>query len=256
MSDLVRTEAIVIKNTRWRDSSKIMHLLTRDKGQVKAIAKGALRPKSPFRGVLENLNCIEVVLSVRESRGLQIITQAYLNNSFSNIRENLDSISVTYAILELIQNFIQYNEMTQKLFDFTKEIFDRLNQKSEIPHMLFFYQFLLFFSEYLGFAWNFNNCHFCKKEVKNFPLSVNTRNGAVICANCSKTTPSSQYHLTENDWKMLFLLKKNSPLNLLLSDIKDNLEFNDRKIYNILITYLNYHTEQHLQLKSLKIYHP
>jgi DNA repair protein RecO (recombination protein O) len=256
MTDLVRTEAIIIKNARWRDSSKIIYLFTRNKGQVKAIGKGALRPKSPFRGVLENLNCIEVVLSVRESRGLQIITQAYLISSFSNIRDNLDNMSVTYAILELIQNFIQYNERTQKLFDFTKEIFDSLNQKSEIPPMLFFYQFLLFFSEYLGFAWNFFNCHFCKKTVKNFPLSVDTRNGAVICANCSKTAPFSQYLLTENDWKILLLLKKNSPLNLLLLDIKDNLEFNDRKIYNMLITYLNYHTEQHLQLKSLKIYHP
>ncbi|HQU71220.1 MAG TPA: recombination protein O N-terminal domain-containing protein, partial [Calditrichia bacterium] len=55
MSEVLKTEALILGALRWRESSKIVHLYTRELGAVSVIAKGALRPKSPFRGALEAL---------------------------------------------------------------------------------------------------------------------------------------------------------------------------------------------------------
>ena len=59
MTKTIKTEALVIHGMRWSDTSKIIHLFTSEKGYIKLIARGAMKPKSPFRGVLENLNHIE-----------------------------------------------------------------------------------------------------------------------------------------------------------------------------------------------------
>ena len=53
---MVSTPAIVLSAMRYRESSKIVRLATRDLGVQSVIAKGALRPKSKFGAALQLLS--------------------------------------------------------------------------------------------------------------------------------------------------------------------------------------------------------
>src|SRR5213075_144502 len=53
---LVSTPAIVLRTYRYSETSKIVRLATRDYGVQSAIAKGVLRPRSPFGAALETLS--------------------------------------------------------------------------------------------------------------------------------------------------------------------------------------------------------
>ena len=50
---MVKTEGVVLGGIRFRETSKIVTLYTRDRGKLRLVAKGALRPKSRLVGHLE-----------------------------------------------------------------------------------------------------------------------------------------------------------------------------------------------------------
>ncbi len=254
MTQTIKTDALVIHSQRWSETSKIVELFTPNMGYLKVLAKGALRPKSEFRGVLENLNRIEALISLRETRGLQIITEVYLIDAYSNIREDLNSTAIAFSILELIRAYVRYNENALILYDFTVESFYALNQKTQPEPMIFLLKFMLFLSEYLGFGWNFNTCHVCEKPPQSFPLRVDPVNGAIICSGCTSRNNPQRFLLDRNEWQFLTQLTAASPQDVpkfLTTDLSD-VRF--RLLLDMLLMHLNYHTEQRVQLKSLKMY--
>jgi DNA repair protein RecO (recombination protein O) len=253
MAKTIKTEALVIHGMRWSDTSKIIHLFTSEKGYIKLIARGAMNPKSPFRGILENLNHIEAIISIKESRGLQILTQADLLHPFHNIREDINSTASSYAMLELIKVLVHYDEASHSFFKFTISLLKTMNEK-EIPYpLLFLYRFILHLSAYLGFGWNLSECMVCNKHPQRFPLKIDVLNGAVICSGCEmKIAPKIQC-LSEEQWQLLLRIQQ-IPIEQLAS-LSPQVE-NYQSLLDLLIEHINYHTEQTLQLKSLKMMLP
>jgi DNA repair protein RecO (recombination protein O) len=70
---LVSTPAVVLRTYRYSETSKIVRLATRDFGVQSAIAKGVLRPRSPFGAALETLSEGVAQLYHRETRELQTL---------------------------------------------------------------------------------------------------------------------------------------------------------------------------------------
>ncbi len=58
----VKTEAIVLRSIRYGEADRILHLYSRSRGRVGAIAKGARRPKSRFGGRLEPFFRLDMIL--------------------------------------------------------------------------------------------------------------------------------------------------------------------------------------------------
>jgi DNA repair protein RecO (recombination protein O) len=234
---------------RWSESSKIVHLFTSEKGYLKAIARGALRPKSPFRGTLENLNHIEVIVNIKESRGLQLVSQVSLLNPFSNVRENLEATAVAFAICELLRAVVHENEASRPLFLFTIRTLEELNSFGTGPVIFLLIRYLLYLSEYLGFGWNLSVCAECKKIPQKFPLRAEIVNGSVYCPECVSQTNLKTVPLSFDQWQLLQQLQQES----VSASIKP--EFHSQPLIDLLLSHLSYHTEQKLILRSLKLYH-
>ncbi|MFN8218150.1 MAG: DNA repair protein RecO [Solirubrobacterales bacterium] len=63
----VRTEAVVLRSIRYGEADRILHLYSRDRGRIGAIAKGARKPRSRFGGRLEPFFRLDLML--HEGRG-------------------------------------------------------------------------------------------------------------------------------------------------------------------------------------------
>lgn len=63
----LKTEAVVLRSIRYGDADRILHLYSRTRGRIGAIAKGARRPKSRFGGRLEPFFRLDLVM--HEGRG-------------------------------------------------------------------------------------------------------------------------------------------------------------------------------------------
>jgi len=77
---LVSTPAVVLQTFRFSETSKVVRLATRDLGVQSAIAKGVLRPRSPFGAGLELLSEGIAQLYYRETRELHTLGAFDLGN--------------------------------------------------------------------------------------------------------------------------------------------------------------------------------
>jgi len=71
---LYRDEAIVLRTHKLGEADRIITLLTRHHGRVRAVAKGVRRTTSKFGSRLEPFTHVDLQLA--EGRSLDIITQA------------------------------------------------------------------------------------------------------------------------------------------------------------------------------------
>jgi len=58
----VKTEGVVLRSLRYGEADRILHVYTRDRGRVSAIAKGVRRSRSRFGGRLEQFAHVALVL--------------------------------------------------------------------------------------------------------------------------------------------------------------------------------------------------
>ncbi|MBS1880228.1 MAG: DNA repair protein RecO [Actinobacteria bacterium] len=83
----VRTEAIVLRSIRYGEADRILHLYSRDRGRIGAIAKGARKPKSRFGGRLEPFFRLDLML--HEGRGdLMTVTGVTTVDGYPRLRSN------------------------------------------------------------------------------------------------------------------------------------------------------------------------
>jgi DNA repair protein RecO (recombination protein O) len=75
-----RAEAIVLRTHKLGEADRIITLLTRERGKVRAVAKGVRRTKSKFGARLEPFSRVDLL--VYEGKTLDIITQAESLNTY------------------------------------------------------------------------------------------------------------------------------------------------------------------------------
>lgn len=75
-----RAEAIVLRTHKLGEADRIITLLTRERGKVRAVAKGVRRTKSKFGARLEPFSRVDLL--VFEGKNLDIITQAESLNTY------------------------------------------------------------------------------------------------------------------------------------------------------------------------------
>ena len=80
MAGPFETEAVVLRSMRYGEADRILHLYTRNRGRVGAIAKGVRRARSRFGGRLEPF--FHVRMELHEGRGeLLTVTGAQILSS-------------------------------------------------------------------------------------------------------------------------------------------------------------------------------
>ena len=81
----LKTEAVVLRSIRYGEADRILHLYSKTKGRIGAIAKGARKPKSRFGGRLEPFFRLDLIL--HEGRGdLMTVTNVATIDGYPHLR--------------------------------------------------------------------------------------------------------------------------------------------------------------------------
>jgi DNA repair protein RecO (recombination protein O) len=80
---LYRDEAIVLRTQKLGEADRIITLLTRGSGRVRAVAKGVRRTSSRFGSRLEPFTHVD--LQIAEGRSLDVVTQAETLDPFASL---------------------------------------------------------------------------------------------------------------------------------------------------------------------------
>ena len=89
---LAKTQGIVLRETRYRDQSKICALYTRDFGRLSVILKGGRNPKNRLSGIFSTGNLLEVVFYRKEHHDIQLISEGRIIRSPMSAEPSLDIV--------------------------------------------------------------------------------------------------------------------------------------------------------------------
>ncbi len=115
---LEKATALVVRTSDWSESSRIVTLWTRELGKVRALAKGGRRLRSNFEVALDLLSVCSIVL-IRKNSGLELLTEARVEERFPGLRSDLNALNTGYYIAELLGEGTQDNDPHPLLFDKT-----------------------------------------------------------------------------------------------------------------------------------------
>jgi DNA repair protein RecO (recombination protein O) len=98
-----RTQGIILRTRPLTETSLVVHWLTRDFGRLATVAKGACRPKSPFRGKVDLF--FEADLSFVRSRksDLHLLREVCLQEAHSALRRDLDRLQQAAYAADLVE---------------------------------------------------------------------------------------------------------------------------------------------------------
>lgn len=95
-----KSEGIVLKRSNFGEADKIVTVYSKNYGKVTLLAKGMRRMNSRKRGNLEVFN--KVSFFAAKGKGMDIVTETELVESYSTWRKDLHKIAVAYQLCEMV----------------------------------------------------------------------------------------------------------------------------------------------------------
>ncbi len=117
---VLNTDAIILHSIDFLESDKIICALTKDKGIVHAIAKGAKRSKVRFPGTLEPFCEVSLDVFIKKEGDLHRLESAQLTDAHLGIRENLELLAHSTVLLELIKEHLGQLDPSPATFEYLR----------------------------------------------------------------------------------------------------------------------------------------
>lgn len=186
---MIKTEGIVLKEIRYKDTSKIINVFTKEYGRISIMARGAYRPKSKIMATTQPFSYNEY--NLHKGRNFFYLNQGNLLNSFYNIREKMERVAYGCYMLELIEKSLPEEQEHEKLFLLLKKGL-RILENLDEDFIKFIISYELKFISFLGYKPYLQTCVLCKNNnMKSIKFSI--ENGGIICSNCFNKSPFSFY---------------------------------------------------------------
>ncbi|MCD4527198.1 DNA repair protein RecO [Nocardioides sp. cx-173] len=205
---LYRDEAIVLRTHKLGEADRIITLLTRSNGRVRAVAKGVRRTTSRFGSRLEPFTHVDLQLA--EGRNLDTITQAETKSAFSSgLGADYERYTAGTAMLETAERLVS-EEKQPSLQQFLLLVGGlRAMAAGEHRPGQILDSYLLRSLAVAGYAPSFDACAHCGLEGPH--KWFNPSMGGMLCTTCrlpGSANPSPQVIATMSalltgDWPVV-----------------------------------------------------
>lgn len=204
---IVKTDAVVLRSMRFRETSKIVTFYTRQYGKLAGVAKGARETKSKFGAALEPMTAVSLVLYKKDNRNLQLVSQCDIRKPFKRIHSEMERMAAALSIVELLHQVTHDEQEQPSLFLLLEETLDALESASGTMAN-FRYGFELRMSAAFGFTPVFDHCVGCGKKGNHArdvaSVVFQLDKGGMVCAECSARIPSGllrKFGAEEKGWE-------------------------------------------------------
>ncbi len=171
-------EGIVVSETPYSESSKIINILTKDAGIVGIMAKGAKRIKSPLRVATEKFTLGTFNVYYHKDK-LSTLVSADISNPLRNIKSDIIKIGYLTYIVELAYQTAKQNDDAE-IYNILKATI--LKIEDGLNPMVMTNILELKMLDYLGVGIDLNKCIKCGNKTNIVTISGDE--GGYICSEC------------------------------------------------------------------------
>ncbi|WP_294373074.1 DNA repair protein RecO [uncultured Clostridium sp.] len=237
------TKAVIIKTQDYRENDKLVWLYTENLGKITAIVRGAKKSKSRFFSITLPLCYGEYM--VYKGKNLYTLQEGKMINSFQSLLNNLNKLTYSSYLCELIDIACEENEANKSLFrDLVTTLY--LLNTDALEYELLIRHFELKLLKATGYNLTLDSCCICGKKigVSNY-ISLSSFGG--VCEECPKEHGIYVSKGTYNALRYLMITNVDKLYRLNLnSEIKKEIE----KVTTFFIS--NNYTKKPKSLEMLK----
>lgn len=174
-----KIEGIVISETPYSETSKIINILTKD-GIVGCMAKGAKNIKSNLRIGTNKITKAEFIILNKKDK-LSTLTSVDVLSDYRNIKKDITKISYATYIIELATQVMRHNQ-NEDVYYLLLSSLDKINDDFDALTITNILE--LKYLEYLGVMPIIDSCASCGAKTNIVTLS--SSRGGYVCKNCHK----------------------------------------------------------------------
>ena len=223
---LTKTTGIVLTHLKYKESSIIVNIYTRELGLQSYVINGvrSARSKSNKIALFQPLTLLDLVVYHKEKSSLQRISESKCALPYHSIPIHTHKATIALFLVEVLSKTLKEQESNIPLFNFLWEslvYFDQAQQGIENFHLIF----LIRLSQFLGFA------------PESFEeINTQLRGVGII----SQVTGEEQLILNQ-------LLQGNFEDQFALSGARRH------KLLQVLLQFYDWHVDRFLPIKSLSV---
>jgi DNA repair protein RecO (recombination protein O) len=176
-----RTSGLILRTRPLTETSLIVQWLTPDLGRVATVAKGARRPKSPFRGKLDLFYEADFSFARSKKSDLHNLREVVLGDTHGTLRENLGWLQQASYLTALVEQTTETETPLPKVYHLVRDTIALLCAAPPTPRTVLAFEFKLL--EELGLS----------PDVTDSSLSAGSRHLAQT--------------LTRGEWSLIGRLK-------------------------------------------------
>lgn len=224
-----KTKGIVLTETPFSETSKILNILTEDYGLIGVISKGCKVLKSKLRGVSNKMNYCEYTINYKEN-GLSTLIEGSNINSFKNIYVDIKKATYAFYLIDLVSQVLKENN-NKDIYGLLEGALIKINDGLSPELITDIVEIRLL--DYLGVNLEVDCCVNCGNS--NDLLTIDLTSGGVICKNCYR----EGYVMNDKALRLIRILKKVDIKKLEKLEITDDDIFNeiDKFIYEYYSSY-------------------
>lgn len=184
---LLTTEALVLRGYKLGETSKLVVLLTRDRGKLRAVARGARGPRTRYQSSLEPLSEVRVTLYGRQGAELLRLGQAeLLHSAFRAGSRSLEAAMLLSGCAELLDAFCPDGEAEERTYRLAQAVV-RAAEAGADPELLGRYleAWLL---RLHGLSPSLERCAACGGALPGARLAYHRPAHGFVCEGCEPAT--------------------------------------------------------------------
>ena len=143
------TDAIILKNLNFKESSIISRIFTYEYGKISIIVKGARKSKNNIVSIIESGNIVNCTFYNGKS-SLKTIKDISCKKAHHKTRSDLLRYYFSMAIISILDKSIHEHQELKNLYNLSVYSLDGINKK-QIDLDIIFIHFLIHFIDHLGF---------------------------------------------------------------------------------------------------------
>jgi DNA repair protein RecO (recombination protein O) len=179
----LKTEAVVLRGIRYGEADRILHLYSKTKGRIGAIAKGVRRPKSRFGGRLEPFFRLDLIL--HEGRGeLLTVTNVSTLDGYPRLRASGPALNAGARACDAVLRLLDSPEPNLPAYNLLCRYLEMLDDSAaeRAASLETALSFRLKLALAAGFAPELASCTRCgeAEHLRAFSGAA----GGVVCASC------------------------------------------------------------------------
>ena len=173
--EITKVRGIIISEKPYKESSKLLNIITEEYGVIGVIAKGSKSIKSSLRSVSTKLTYAEFQINYKEGK-LSTLICADIISPLNNIKNDLLKISYASYLLDLTSQVLKENN-NKDIYEILVSALEKIDEGYDevvISNIL-----ELKYLSYLGINPNFDSCSVCDKSKV---LTISAEKGGFVCS--------------------------------------------------------------------------